>query len=113
MKVALIPIVIDVFGMVTKGFVEGVENLEIRGHVETIQTTALLRSDLLSIRFQWKKFGWRWFEKLSNEQQWNVRVKIILIVVGVLGNVSQEPGEGTGESGNQWENQNYSVYKIV
>ena len=43
-KVTILPIVIDVFGAVTKGLVKGLEDLEIRGRVETIQTTALLRS---------------------------------------------------------------------
>ena len=37
-------IVIGAFGTVTKGLVQGLENLEIRGRVDTIQTTALLRS---------------------------------------------------------------------
>ena len=44
MKVTVIPIVISAFGTVTKGLVKGLEDLEIRGRVETIQTTALLRS---------------------------------------------------------------------
>ena len=43
-KVMIISIVIGGLGTVTKGLVLGQENLEIRGHVETIQTTALLRS---------------------------------------------------------------------
>ena len=44
MKVTFIPIVIGALGTVTKGLVKGLENLEIRGRVETIQTTALLGS---------------------------------------------------------------------
>ena len=43
MKVMVIPIVIVTLSTVTKGFVLGLEDLEIRGQVETIQTTALLR----------------------------------------------------------------------
>ena len=39
-----IPIVTDVLPRVTKGLVHELEDLEIRGWVETIQTTALLRS---------------------------------------------------------------------
>ena len=35
--------VIGALGTVTKGLVEGLEDLEIRGRVGTIQTTALLR----------------------------------------------------------------------
>ena len=44
MKVTLISIVIGAFGAVTNELVQGLEELEIRGRVETIQTTALLRS---------------------------------------------------------------------
>ena len=44
MKVTVIPIVISALGTVTKGLVKGLEDLEIRGRVGTIQTTALLRS---------------------------------------------------------------------
>ena len=43
MKVMMIPIVIGVLSTVTKGLVQGLEDLEIRKQVETIQTTALLR----------------------------------------------------------------------
>ena len=38
----IIPIVIDAFGTVTKGLSKGLEDLEVGGRVETIQTTALL-----------------------------------------------------------------------
>ena len=44
MKAKVIPIVISSLGTVTKGLIQGLENLEIRGRVETIQTIALLRS---------------------------------------------------------------------
>ena len=44
MKVTTIPIVIGALGTVTKGSVQRQEDLEIIGRVETIQTTALLRS---------------------------------------------------------------------
>ena len=44
MKVTIIPIVISALGTVTKGLVQGQEVLKITGQVETIQTTALLRS---------------------------------------------------------------------
>ena len=43
MKVAIIPIVIGAFGIVTKGLLNGLEDLEVGGRVETIQTTTLLR----------------------------------------------------------------------
>ena len=44
MKVTIVPIVIGAFGTVTKGLLKGLEDLEISGQVETIQTTALLRT---------------------------------------------------------------------
>ena len=39
-----IPIVTGALDTLTKGFIQGLKDLEIRGPVETIQTTALLRS---------------------------------------------------------------------
>ena len=66
MKVTIVPIVIGAFGTVTKGLLKGLEDLEIGGRVETIQTTALLKTarilrrvletwgDLLSLNLQWK-----------------------------------------------------------
>ena len=44
MKVTLVPIVIGSLDTVTKWLVQGQEDLEIRGRVETNQATALLRS---------------------------------------------------------------------
>ena len=38
------PIVIGAFGIVTKGLLKGLEDLEIGGRVETIQTSTLLRT---------------------------------------------------------------------
>ena len=64
MQETIIPIVIGAFGTVTKGLLKGLEDLEVGGQVETIQTTALLRTarilrrvletrgDLLSLRIQ-------------------------------------------------------------
>ena len=43
MKVTIIPIVIGAFGTVTKGLLKGLEDFEVGGQVETIQTTAFLR----------------------------------------------------------------------
>ena len=44
MQVTIIPIVIGAFGTVTKGLLKGLEDLEVSGRVETIQTTTLLRT---------------------------------------------------------------------
>ena len=66
MEVTIIPIVIGAFGTVTKGLLKGLEDLEVGGRVETIQTTTSLRTarilrrvretlgDLLSLRLQRK-----------------------------------------------------------
>ena len=43
-KVTIIPIVIGALGTVTKVLVQGLEDVEITRRVETVQTTALLRS---------------------------------------------------------------------
>ena len=42
-KVTIIPIVIGAFGTVTKRLVPGLEDLEIKGQLETIQTTAIFK----------------------------------------------------------------------
>ena len=41
-KVTVIPVVTAIFGTVPKGLERGLEEWEIRGRIETIQTTALL-----------------------------------------------------------------------
>ena len=46
MIVAIILIVIGVFGTVTKGLLKGLEDLDVGGRVKTIQTTILLRRAL-------------------------------------------------------------------
>ena len=66
MKVTIVPIVIGALGTVTKGLLKGLEDWDLGGRVETIQTTALLKTDiilrkvletwgdLLSLKLQWK-----------------------------------------------------------
>ena len=44
MQVTIILIVIGVFGTVTKGLLKELEDLEVGGRVDTIQTTTLLRT---------------------------------------------------------------------
>ena len=63
-KVTIIPVVVGAFGTVTKGLLKGLEDLEVGGQVESIQTTALLKKarilrrvletlgDLLSLNLQ-------------------------------------------------------------
>ena len=62
-----IPIVIYALRTVTKGFVKRLEDLEIRGQVETFQTAALLRSALILRRvqeFEETSCLWNFSEKL-------------------------------------------------
>ena len=71
MNVSIIPIMIGAFGTVTKLLLKRLEDLEVRGQVENIQTTAFLRTaqiprrvletwgDLLSHRLQWKTVSQR------------------------------------------------------
>ena len=78
MKVTIISIVIGAFGMVTKGLLKGLEDLEAGDRVEALQTTALLKTaiilrrvletwgDLLSLNVQWKPSAYA-DEKNSNE----------------------------------------------
>ena len=40
----IIPIVIGAFGTVTRGLLKGLEDLEVGGRVETIQTTIFLKT---------------------------------------------------------------------
>ena len=51
MKVTIIPIVIATFGTITKGLLKGLEDLEVGGRVEAIQTTTLLRTVRILRRF--------------------------------------------------------------
>ena len=76
MNVTVMPIMIGAFGTVTKGLLNGLEDLEDGGRVETIQATALLRTarilrrvpetwgDLMSLKLQWKTISVSWCEKL-------------------------------------------------
>ena len=47
MKVTVILIVIGAFSTVTKGLLKGLEDLEVSGRVETIQTTLLKTARIL------------------------------------------------------------------
>ena len=47
MKVTIIPIVVGAFGTVTKELLKGLEDLEVGGRVETIQTILLRTARIL------------------------------------------------------------------
>ena len=92
MKMTIIPIVIGAFGTVTKRLLKGPEDLEVGGRVETIQTTALLKTArilrrvpetwgvLLSLNLQWKSISLRWCEKL----EWIIIIIIIIIIIMII-----------------------------
>ena len=79
MKVTIVPIVIGALGTITKGLLKVLEDLEIGGRVETIQTTALLRTprilrrvletwgDLLSLKLHWKTISYHLMWKTLKE----------------------------------------------
>ncbi len=52
MQVTIRPIVIGALGTVTKGLLKGLEDLEVGGRAETIETTTLLRTARTLRRFQ-------------------------------------------------------------
>ena len=52
MKVTIISVVIDILEIILKELIKEVEDLEIRGQVETIQTTTLLRLTRILRRVQ-------------------------------------------------------------
>ena len=91
MQVTIILIVIGAFGTVTKGLQKGLEDLEVGGWVETIQTTELLRTarilrrvletwgDLLSLKLHWKTISVGWCEKT---------IKMIVHIVNYVKNMS-------------------------
>ena len=66
MNVTTVPILIGAFGTVTKELLKSLEDLKVGGRVETIQTTAFLKTarimrrvletwgDLLSLKLSWK-----------------------------------------------------------
>ena len=77
MNVTIIPIVIGAFGTVTTGLLKSLGDLEVCSRVETIQTTALLKTarilrsvletwgDFLSLNLQWKTISIRWCENFN------------------------------------------------
>ena len=52
MKEVIVPLVIGALDTVTKGLIKGLEDLEVGGRVESIQTAALLRTARILRRVQ-------------------------------------------------------------
>ena len=86
MEVTVIPIVISTLGTVTKALVQGLENLEIKGRVEIIQTTSLLRSARI-LRKSWRLEETCSHSDPSERQSANVdkknsqRVTVIIMII--------------------------------
>ena len=92
MKVTIVPIVIGALGTITKGLLKGLEDLEVGERVETIQTTALLRTarilrrvletwgDLLSLKVQWKNYQlmlvWKTQKGVNNDNNDNSECRL-------------------------------------
>ena len=105
MKVTVIPIVLCAHGTVTNGLTHGLEDLEISGRVETLQTTALLRSARILSRVL--KNWWRPAVTQSpvrnhrantgvTNPKRNMKVTVIPIKLGALGTVAKRVDNGTG-----------------
>ena len=89
MQVTIIPIVIGAFGTVTKELLKGLEDFEVGGRVETIQTTALLRTarilrrvletwgDLLPLRSSKKPSA---NADVKSPNEWIIIIIIIIII---------------------------------
>ena len=74
MEVTIIPIVIVEFGTVTKGLLKGLGDFKVGGVVETIQTTALLRTTRILRRF-WRLEETCCHSKSSGKPSANADVK--------------------------------------
>ena len=77
MKVTIIPIVI-----VALGLIKGLEDLEIKGRVETIQTTALLRSARIL-----RRFLETWGDLLKDHQltlMWKTLKEYTIIIIMII-----------------------------
>ena len=88
-QVTIILIVIGAFGRLTKGLQKGLEVLEVDGQVETIQTTALLRTARIPRRVMKT-----WGDLLSRKLQWktiSVRIVVVIAVGNERGDTSSNP----------------------
>ena len=82
MKVTIVPIVIGVLAIVTKGLLKGLEDLEVGGRVETIQTTTLLMTARIL-----RRFLETWGDLLSLKPSANTDVKIsrgVIIIIIII-----------------------------
>ena len=78
MKAILIPIVVGALGTIPKALIKRLEYLEIRGQVETIQTTTLLRSARILrrvLKFQIWTTDWRNRGRIETIQTTALRIR--------------------------------------
>ena len=99
MKVTVIPIVIGALSTVTERLALGLEDLEIWGQEETIQTTALLRlakilrrfletwGDLLLLKFQWETTA---NAGVKNSQRIKIMIIMIIDILKWLNNITEK-----------------------
>ena len=80
MKVPFIPIVIGVLGTATEGLVQRMGDLEIRGRVEAIQTTGLLRSARI-LRIVLEIWGDSLMGKNSQKKIKKVKIEINILTL--------------------------------
>ena len=72
MNVTILSIMIGALGTITKGLLKGLEDLEGGGRVETIQTTALLRTAII---LRWVLETWEDLLSLNLQRETNTDVK--------------------------------------
>ena len=96
MKVTSIPMVIGAFGRVTKNWLKGLEDLEVGGRVETIQTTTWMRTAriLRSVLETWEDLLWFKSNKrpsaktdVKNSNEWMNEWIIIIIIVMIIDSI--------------------------
>ena len=113
MRVMVLPIAVGALGTVSKSMTKRFEELEIRGGIDTIQTTALLRSvrilrkvletwkEYLSLRLEWKTTSKRRYDRVTRNNNNNNN------------NNEKRLGKGTGRLRNQRTIGDYLDYNII
>ena len=84
MKVKMIPIVIKAFGTISKGLLKGLEDLEVGGRVETIWTTALLRTARILRRVQETWGGLLSLKHPLKDYQVTLMGKTLIIIIMIM-----------------------------
>ena len=92
----MISVVVGAIKTVSKGSAKRLEELEIRGRIDTIQTTVFLRSarilrrvleswrNLLSLNLQWKIINKHWCEKLARREMIIMNLLKLMVWFGLV-----------------------------